>query len=276
MLNLWLLTCFMIASLGGTVGIGDDYERKGARPRRKTSDDPLMKGLSMEDWHAMARVALVLYVDNAHLAHGTDSEMAEALYHHYQNVIEPENLSTTASGPSHAPTTLEQPPQKKKKKAIPNKKIANTATTTTESVAKDLTVTEPIYVSGENRKNRRPEDAGPVTYRNDGDTADLIERSISKLIPTIADEAVRCLTLHVPTSSATATPPVLHDMDVVDMDITRLRDEALNSHQIGRASERQCLADIISAVQKRLLNQIQNGEFVEFHFLLPSHLLLLH
>ena len=72
-------------------------------------------------------------------------------------------------------------------------------------------------------------------------------------------------------SSATATQPVLHDMDVVDMDITQLRDEALNSHQIGRASERQCPADIIPVVQQRLLNQIQNGKFVEFQLLLPSH-----
>ena len=84
--------------------------------------------------------------------------------------------------------------------------MSNTATT--ESIAKDLTVADPIYVSGENlKKKRRPEDA------------DLIERLISKLIPTIADEAVWCLNLHVPTSSATATPPVLHDMDIVDMDI---------------------------------------------------------
>ena len=121
MLNLWLITCFVIASLGGTAGIGDDYERKGARPQRKTPDDPL-KGLSMEAWHDMSRVALVLYVDNAHLAHGTDSEMAEALYHHYQNVVESENTPTTASspGPSHAPTLLEQPSQKKKKQAKPN------------------------------------------------------------------------------------------------------------------------------------------------------------
>ena len=72
-------------------------------------------------------------------------------------------------------------------------------------------------------------------------------------------------------SSATATPPVLHDMDVVDMGIARLRDKALNSRQIGRASERQCPADIIPVVQQRLLNQIQNGEFVKFHLLLPSH-----
>ena len=182
MLNLWLITCLVIASLGRTAGIGDDYERKGARPRRKTSDDPL-KGLSMEVWHAMPRVALVLCVDNAHLAHGTDSEMAEALYHHYQNVIESENPSTAASGPgpSHAPTLLEQPPQKKKKQAKSYNKMANTATT--ESVAKELTVTEPIYVSGENFKKTRPEDAGPVTYRNDREIADLIERSISKLIP---------------------------------------------------------------------------------------------
>ena len=34
---------------------------------------------------------------------------------------------------------------------------------------------------------------------------------------------------------------------------------------------RQCQADIIPAVQQRLLHQIQNGEFVEFHLLLPSH-----
>ena len=71
MLNLWLITCFVIASLGCTASISDDYERKGARPQRKTSDDPL-KGLSMEAWYAMPRVALVLYVDNAHLDHGTD------------------------------------------------------------------------------------------------------------------------------------------------------------------------------------------------------------
>ena len=185
---------------------------------------------------------------------GTDSEMAEALYHHYQNVVDPENPSMTASGsgPSYAPTLLEQPPQKKKKKAIPNKKMANT--TTTESVAKDLTVTEPIYVSCKNfQKTRRPEDASPVTYRNDRDIANLIERSISKLIPTIADEAVRRLNLHV-----------------VDMNITRLRD-SVDSRQIGRALEWQCPADIIPAVQQRLLNQIQNGEFVEFHLLFPSH-----
>ena len=152
MLNLWLITCFVIASLGGTVGISDGYERKGAHPRPKTSDDPLMKGLSMEDWYPMPRVAQVIYVGNAHFAHITNSEMAVTLCHHYQNVIEPENLLTTASGPSHAPTPLEQ---KKKKKAIPNKKMANTATMTTESVVTDLTVTEPIYISNENFQKTR-------------------------------------------------------------------------------------------------------------------------
>ena len=186
----------LVASvLGGDILIGDENVRKGARLRTSTTDDPMMKGLSLDDWHAMPRVALVLYIDNEHLAHGTDGEMAV----------------------SASPTT------------------------------------------------RRC-----YHLRQRWQSTDLIKRSITKLIPEIAGEAVRQINNQLPTSvPTTATPPV-YDQDI-DMDVVRLRNAALSSRQTGRVPEHQWPADIIPAVQQKLLNQIKNGEFVEFNLLLPSH-----
>ena len=67
----------------------------------------MMKGLSLDDWRAMPRVALVLYIDNAHLAHGTDSEMAEALFRHFQHTVDPD-----------IPSALDEEPREKKKKKV--------------------------------------------------------------------------------------------------------------------------------------------------------------
>ena len=110
----WLIAGIIVASvLGGVVSIGGENNRKGARPRRRTTDDPILKGLSLDDWRAMPRVALVLYIDNAHLAHGTDGKMAEALFHHHQHAGEP---AQPESGPSISAFNPERPPQEKKKK----------------------------------------------------------------------------------------------------------------------------------------------------------------
>ena len=110
----WLIAGIIMASvLGGIISISEENDRKGARPRRRTTDDPMLKGLSLGDWRAMPRVAVVLYIDNAHLAHGTDGEMAEALFNHHQHAVEP---AQPESGPSISAYDPERPPQEKKKK----------------------------------------------------------------------------------------------------------------------------------------------------------------
>ena len=116
----------LVASvLGGVILIGDGNVRKGAQLRTSTTNDPMMKGLSLDNWRAMPRVALVLYIDNAHLAHGTDGEMAEAVFHHFQHAVDPD-----------IPSALDEEPREKKKKKVkntPNKKVS--IDTATEPVA---------------------------------------------------------------------------------------------------------------------------------------------
>ena len=121
----WLIAGIIVTSvLGGVVSISEENDRKGARTRRRTTDDPMLKGLSLDDRRAIPRVALVLYIDNAHLAHGTDGEMSEALFNHHQHAVEP---AQPESGPSISAFDLERPPQEKKKKAknTPNKNSIN-------------------------------------------------------------------------------------------------------------------------------------------------------
>ena len=128
----------------------------------------------------------------------------------------------------------EEPREKKKKvKNTPNKKVPIDAAT--EPVATGIMETESRYIAGHQFPQvQRPADA--TTYVNDGNLADLIERSITKLIPEIAGEAVRQINNQLPTSvPTTATPPV-YDQDI-DMDVVRLRNVALSSRQTGRVPE---------------------------------------
>ena len=202
------------------------------------------------------------------LAHGTDNEMAEAQLHHHQHAGDP---AQPGSGPSISAFDLERPPQEKKKKKSKNmlNKIVPTNMVTTEPVADEVIATEPNYIASHQFPQLRPVYA--ATYLNDGELADLIKRSISKLIPTIAGEAVRQMNRQIPTSTPTTDTPLLYPDQDIDMDVIRLRDDALNSRQIGRVPGHPWPADIIPAVQQKLLNQIQHGEFIEFNLLLPSH-----
>ena len=78
-----------VLAVGSILCINDNSRKKGIRPRRGTDNDLMLKQLSFDDLHTMPRVALVLYVDNVHLAHGSDDEMAETLHQHYQQLTEP-------------------------------------------------------------------------------------------------------------------------------------------------------------------------------------------
>ena len=136
-------------------------------------------------------------------------------------------------------------------------------------VATGIMETELRYIAGHQFPQvQQPADA--TTYVNDGNLADLIERSITKLIPEIAGEAVQQINNQLPTSVPTTDTLPVYDQDI-DMDVVRLQNAALSLHQTGRVPEHQWPADIIPAVQQKLLNQIKNDEFVEFNLLLPSH-----
>ena len=182
---------------------------------------------------------------SSHLAHISYAEMAETLHQHYQQLTEPTSAQSESS-PSRTGPSQDRPQRKKRKSSPPKQSTVSTA-------SDEALATEPSYTSGENYlQNSRPADVG-TAFHSDGEIADLIERSITRLIPSIADKAVR--RLHMQTT-ASPTISLEHDQDV-DMDITRLRDEALHSRQAGRVLDRHCPANILPVVHQKVLHQIK-------------------
>ena len=242
-----------VLAVGCILCINDNSRKKGARPRRGTDDDLMLK-----HWIGW-------------LARNAQGSLG-AVYRQcsFGSRFRWNGWNTASTLPTAHGTNISTI----RKRSFPHWAITRSTTEEEKEIFTGKTINRYHVIFSRCRQpnqptppqNSCPADVG-TAFRSDREIADLIERSIARLIPSIADESVRYLHTQM-----TASPTISfeHDQDA-DMDITRLRDEALHSRQAGWVPDHHCPATFLPAVHRKVLHQIKNGEFVEFNLLLPSH-----